>query len=337
MLRIFDTTEEVGTLVMAFNRLGISYRNIGVHISDDLSFQTYQAIHGKIKNYSNTPVESIPTMDLFAYRLSTRDFRFFHQMNSSSSTKELPPKLTFVYSLIECKKPRYLVMETTKQVIGKNNAPHFKAWTEWLSTLGYETQFQLLNAKDYNLPQERERLYVVSSLKFKKQFEFPQPQPLTQTFRSYLESEVDDSYYLYSSFRWLPLKILSLNEVHPIGYYPSPTNPSKHTSNQTIYSLTGLCPMISTNDYKRPIKILLTPSISPQPIGNHRFKIEEPFWQTQLVRKLTPKECWRLMGLDEPSYDSFSTLNLSKTNAYRQIGQANVLPIWEGILKNLLT
>ena len=337
MLRIFDATEDIGTLSLALQHLGIDHRIKGVLESDAVTNQVHQHLHGKVKTYTDSEVELIPTFDLLGYRLSTRDLKGIQLEEENLIINKPTSHFCLTYSLIKKQKPRYLVMETTKQLIGKSNHEFFETWLSWLKMLGYQTSYQVLNTKDYNLPQDRERLFVISILNPKRDFEFPISQLRTQTFRSCLDEKVDDSYYLYQRFNWFPSQLLKKETVHPIGYFSSSTNPSKHSMSQTIYSLTGLCPALPANDYKRPIKVLLTPIIQVSQMNENRFKSESIPFQTKVVRKLTPKECFRLMGMTDEIYNKMNELELSNTKLYLLSGNSNILPIWEGILKNLLT
>lgn len=335
MLRIFDATGDIGTLTMALRNLNIQHQVVGLTPLDVATSQTYQHLHGKTKCYSLTEGESLPKIDVLGYRFSTQDLSSLQAIEQLSENQKLSSMLSFVCSVVQTQKPHYLVMEASKQLIGKTGMPRFKCWMDWLESLGYQTYYQVLDAKDYNVPQYRERLYVISILDHQDSFEFPSPQPLTKTFRHCLEEVVDETFYLHQSFKWLPIHALEKQTAHPVAYFVSQTNPSKRYASQTIYSLTGVCPALSSNDYKRPIKILLTPTLMLHPIGEDRFETFTSHRQQQIVRKLTPKECWRLMGLLDEDYEKTVDLPLSKTKRYLQAGHANVLPIWEQLFKIL--
>lgn len=100
--------------------------------------------------------------------------------------------------LSECKElPQYLLMENVPQVVAADNLPLFSEWTTFLSKLGYQNQYKVLNAKNYGVPQNRARCYMVSILKSEnKAFTFPKPKPLTLRLKDVLEEKVDERYYI---------------------------------------------------------------------------------------------------------------------------------------------
>lgn len=98
--------------------------------------------------------------------------------------------------LDECKeKPQVLLMENVPEVIGTNNIKHFAKWLEKLESLGYHCYWQVLNAKDYGVPQNRERCFMVSILG-DYYYEFPQPIKLEHKLKDLLEQNVDEKFYL---------------------------------------------------------------------------------------------------------------------------------------------
>ena len=98
--------------------------------------------------------------------------------------------------LDECKElPQVLLMENVPEVIGTNNIKHFAKWLEKLESLGYKCYWKVLNAKDYGVPQNRERCFMVSILG-DYYYEFPKPIKLEHRLKDLLEDEVDEKYYL---------------------------------------------------------------------------------------------------------------------------------------------
>ena len=86
-------------------------------------------------------------------------------------------------------------MENVPEVIGANNVEHFNKWLAKLESLGYQNYFQILNAKDYGIPQNRARCFMVSCLE-DAFYEFPKPIKLELRLIDMLETEVDEKYYL---------------------------------------------------------------------------------------------------------------------------------------------
>ena len=93
--------------------------------------------------------------------------------------------------------PQILLMENVPDVIGANNVKHFAQWVKKLEQLGYTSKWQCLNAKDYGVPQNRDRCFMVSWLG-NHYYDFPTPIKLEKRLKDVLETNVDEKYYLSS-------------------------------------------------------------------------------------------------------------------------------------------
>lgn len=94
------------------------------------------------------------------------------------------------------KRPKYLLMENVKALVQQKFMPDFKKWIDRLTELGYTSAWQILNAKDFGVPQNRERVFMVSILDPDAFYHFPKPFPLERRLKDVLESDVDEKYYL---------------------------------------------------------------------------------------------------------------------------------------------
>lgn len=98
--------------------------------------------------------------------------------------------------LDECSElPQVLLMENVPQVIGQKNITDFQSWRRKLESLGYSNYVQLLNAKDYGIPQNRNRCFMVSILG-QYHYTFPKKRKLELKLKDMLEDDVDEKYYL---------------------------------------------------------------------------------------------------------------------------------------------
>lgn len=99
---------------------------------------------------------------------------------------------------IEGTLPKYLLLENVKNLIGKKFKPQFDSWVVWLNSIGYNTYYQVLNAKHYGIPQNRERIFAISIRKDIdiNGYTFPEQIPLTYRLKDMLEQNVDAKYYL---------------------------------------------------------------------------------------------------------------------------------------------
>ena len=96
---------------------------------------------------------------------------------------------------IEIKKPKYLMMENVKALVSAKFLPFYKKWEQWLAEMGYDNHCKVMNAKDYGVPQNRERIFIISILG-NQSFKFPEPFPLEKRLKDVLEEKVDEKYYL---------------------------------------------------------------------------------------------------------------------------------------------
>lgn len=97
--------------------------------------------------------------------------------------------------IIENKKPKYLLMENVKNLVSKKFKIQFEEWLKYLESLGYTNYWEILNAKDYGIPQNRERVFVVSILD-NENYDFPSGFKLEKCLKDFLEKIVEDKYYL---------------------------------------------------------------------------------------------------------------------------------------------
>lgn len=145
--------------------------------------------------------------------------------------------------LDECENlPQILLMENVPDVIGSKNIIHFAKWLEKLEKLGYHCYWQVLNAKDFGVPQNRERCFMVSLLG-DYLYEFPKKQKLEIRLKDILEKEVDEKYYLSSKAIEGSLK-------------------TNFTSSKLENKIPkdGICPTIMARDYKDP-KCVVEPQL----------------------------------------------------------------------------
>lgn len=101
-----------------------------------------------------------------------------------------------VLNAIDTLKPRYLLMENVKALVSKKFMPDFREWYNELASRGYQNFWKVLNAKDFGVPQNRERVFMVSMLDEDASFHFPEPFPLERRLKDILEEDVEERYYL---------------------------------------------------------------------------------------------------------------------------------------------
>ncbi|CEP39620.1 C-5 cytosine-specific DNA methylase [[Clostridium] sordellii] len=151
-----------------------------------------------IKNYGDISLinpHDLPDMDLFTYSFPCQDLSISgKQRGLGEGTRS--GLLYECEKIIEVKRPKFLLLENVKNLVGKRFKEDFGKWLEYLKSLGYKNYWKVLNSKDYGIPQNRERVFVISTLGTDLEFEFPKPIDLERKLKDLLEEEVDESYYL---------------------------------------------------------------------------------------------------------------------------------------------
>ena len=198
MLRVFEAFAGYGSQSIALRNLGIEHEVVAISEIDKYAIKAYEAIHGPTLNLgdiSKIKVEDIPVHDLFTYSFPCQDLSVAgKQKGLGEGTRS--GLLYECEKVIEHCRPKYLLLENVKNLVGKKFKADFDKWLEYLEGLGYTNYWKVLNAKNYGVPQNRERVFVVSILGEHEPFEWPTPIPLDKCIADILEDEVDDKYYL---------------------------------------------------------------------------------------------------------------------------------------------
>lgn len=139
----------------------------------------------------------LPDFDIFTYSFPCTDLSVAGQMQGMIRGGTRSGLLYECEKIIEVKKPKYLLLENVKSLVSKKFKDQFNDWLVYLESLGYTNYYKVLNAKEFGIPQNRERVFVVSILNDDKcDFTFPEGQPLRASLSDILESDVEDKYYL---------------------------------------------------------------------------------------------------------------------------------------------
>ena len=142
-----------------------------------------------------------PDFDLFTYSFPCQDISAAgKQSGFEEGTGTRSSLLWECKKTIEAKKPRYLMMENVKALASAKFLPFLRQWQRWLHGQGYENFTQILNASDYEVPQNRERVFMISILRTDNNpypsYYFPKKLKLEKRIKHILEQNVDESYYL---------------------------------------------------------------------------------------------------------------------------------------------
>ena len=409
-LTVNELFSGIGAQRKALERLGIDHEVVGICEIDKYAIQSYEAIFGETKNYGDIcTAERLDYADLWTYSFPCQDISVAgKQQGINQNTRS--GLLYQVQRLLEVAKvegtlPKYLLLENVKNLVGKKFKSQFEDWLFYLDELGYDTYWQVLNAKNYGIPQNRERVFAISIRKdLNQSFEFPQIEELKIRLKDFLEDEVEEKFYLSnekihkiqtSNFAQERKMIQEGNicstllardykdpkcvkvepRIQQVGNYMDTTSFGGNPQCGRVYAIEGISPTLNTmqggdrqpkivenkftknknvnlnvyremvvkNNYDLPIAVdeqnvtvrkdytvgtLTTDGSSPK--KNNRIM------ETNLrIRKLTPLECWRLMGFDDEDFYKAQQSGISNSQLYKQAGNSIVVNVLEKIFKNL--
>lgn len=201
-LRVFTAFSGYDSQCMALDRIGIPYELVGWSEIDKYAIQAHDAVYLQYaqRNYgdiSKIDWVSVPNFDLFTYSFPCTDISNAGlQKGLSEGSGTRSGLLWECRKAIEAKMPKYLLMENVKALLSKKFKPEFYKWRDYLTSLGYESYTKIINATECGVPQNRERVFMVSILSEHQPFHFPAPFPLEKRLKDVLEEDVDRKYFL---------------------------------------------------------------------------------------------------------------------------------------------
>lgn len=363
-LRVFEAFAGVGSQRMALRNLNIDHEVVGICEIDKYALKSYEAIHGDCKNFgdiSKVETKHLPDMDLFTYSFPCQDLSVAgKQAGLGKGTRS--GLLYECEKIIENKKPKYLLLENVKNLVGKKFKQEFDKWLEYLEGLGYTNYWKVLNAKNYGVPQNRERVFVVSILDDSQGFKFKDEIELNKHIKDILENEVEEKYYINKKWHFTRIdeqkhnegeiaKIdeikyqatRSISDINKIcrcldtmgGGQREPKILVKQATKKGYIEMEvgGVCDLTYPNSKTRRGRVQEGGSICPTLTAASQdiVNIDEQY----RVRKLTPLECWRLMGFSDEDFYKAKNAGLSNIQLYKQAGNSIVVDVLEGIFGNL--
>lgn len=199
MLKILELFGGIGACSSALTRLGIEYEIADYVEIDKYAVKSYNAIHGtNFEPQDITTWDKDINVDLIMHGSPCQDFSLAGKQ--AGGDKDSGTRSSLMYEtirIVEKLKPKYVVWENVKNLLSKKHFHNFNAYLETMEELGYKSYYQVLNAKDYGIPQNRERVFTVSIRKdIDTEFVFPEKQPLKLKLKDMLEDNVDEKYYL---------------------------------------------------------------------------------------------------------------------------------------------
>ncbi len=187
----------IGACSKALQRLGIEHEVVDAVEIDKYAIKSFNAIHGtNFETQDITKWNKDIECDLIMHGSPCQDFSLAGKQAGGDIGSGTRSSLMYETIRIVGKlRPKYVIWENVKNVLSAKHRHNFENYLTAMSSLGYTNHYEVLNAKDYGIPQNRQRVFTVSILNGGS-FEFPQKQPLELRLKDLLEDEVDDKYYL---------------------------------------------------------------------------------------------------------------------------------------------
>lgn len=257
-------------------------------------------------------------------------------------------------------KPNVFIFENVKGLVNHDGGRTFDIIKSTFDEIGYSYSYKILNAKDFGVPQHRERIFIVGFRDKKAKFEFPQPQELHLTMQDLLEDHPSSKYWLKSKgvafvtstknrnkrytqingqvalcqkanqqFNWHGDFIFEHTDQQDETSFNVCEVEEKYYLSEKVkkYVLAGGTKNFKTSkETDLPIARPLLQSMHKM----HRAGVDNYVTHSGRIRKLTPRECLRLMGFP----DSFKQV-VSDTQMYRQAGNSIVVNVLSSILQQI--
>jgi DNA (cytosine-5)-methyltransferase 1 len=336
-MNVISLFSGIGAFEKALTNLDIDYNVVNYCEFDKYASESYSAIHnidkslnlGDITQVDITKLEK-NCADLITYGFPCQDIssagkqKGFEDENGTVTRSGL---FFNAASIIGQVQPKIAIAENVKALTSKKFEKEFKTVLNTLESLGYNNYYKVLNATDYKIPQNRERVFIISIRKDidNQLFEFPQPFNLEQTVEDFLELEVDEKYYLSEKM---------------INYISATNEKWTGNNNGALINKT----IASTLNTKEGSRRCDASNYICKDLPNNYNLQKHNFTQMPRIRKLTPKECYCLMGFNEEDfYKSKQALNTafyyghdrSNSQLYKQAGNSIVVNVLMEIFKQL--
>lgn len=293
-IRLIELFAGIGSQAKALERLGADFEHYRVCEFDKYAINSYNAIHGT--DFVTSDITQITADDLgildtnkycyiMTYSFPCQDLSLAGKQRGMAKGENTRSGLLWEVErlLNECiELPQILLMENVTQVHGKKNKEHFDEWIAFLESKGYSNYWKDLNAKNFGIPQNRNRTFMVSVLG-NYTYEFPQEFPLELRLKDMLEDSVDEKFYISNAN---VDKILNQHKSIPDnsiiggmqknqsvktdgitttltssmgtggGYVPMVVGKTDNHAKGGIYSPESVSRTLMATDYKQPMQIL---------------------------------------------------------------------------------
>lgn len=372
-LKVVSLFSGIGAFEKALTNIGIDFDIINYCEIDKFASTAYSAIHnvseelniGDIKKY--TP--KYTDIDLITFGFPCQDISIAGRQEGLDNTRS--GLVWEALRVVETLKPKYAIAENVKNLISKKFKKDFDIICKELENIGYNVSYEVLNGKNYGIPQNRERVFIICTRKDIAKFTYTAPEPFHAKLSDFIEIAAAEKYYIpYEKSQQLLQSISIQDKINYCIPILTPDRISKRQNGRRIkedgddsFTLTsqdrhGI--VIDANYYKGlDDHQARTAVIDDQGRGREKNFIKEtaPTLKAEThgnvpkiidglsIRKFTPKECWRLMGFTDEDYHRAKSALESKyykgkdrsdSQMYKMAGNSIIVTVLEDIFKQLL-
>lgn len=346
----------VGAFDQALNKLGIDYQTVFACDMDKYARKTFIANYGEPVYYpENVYDREIPTESLDIYMTSPPCQAFSLAGKRKGESDKRGVLFYNSHEFIQVNKPRFFIFENVKGLLSDDSGRTFQRWIDFLGgksvngnpvlfpheeAVPYHVYHKVLNAKDFGVPQNRERVFIVGIRDDEDNtFTWPREIHLEKRLRDVLESEVDEKYYLSdkmiesftfhgerhkekgTGFQWQPKDIEDVANCLRANAALCPTDNTiivgdlnKGGERGAVYSSeSNIMSCLTATDFKQPKQIM----------------------EINKIRKLTPVECFRLMAFPDSLVINARNTGISDSQLYKQAGNSIVVDVLAAIISKL--
>jgi len=344
----------IGAFSKALTNLGVKHKILDAVEIDKYAVQSFNAVHGTnfepqdITKWDKTFDEPV---DFIMHGSPCQDFSVAGRQAGGDKGSGTRSSLMYeTLRIVEKLKPKCVVWENVKNLLSPKHRHNFDAYLQAMADLGYHSNYQVLNARDFGVPQNRERVFTVSIRKDLEDefmaFGFPEKKPLTVKLKDLLEDSVDEKYYVSDRM---------LDYFMGVNQKPSKFPRKERFMSNIFRKNQDIANSLTTNQGNRPTdNFVLEPvCVASRGRGENNEQHLEPrrdgvtntittvqkdnyIYVPNRLRKLTPKECWRLMGFEDSDIEKAENAGVSKTQLYHQAGNSIVVNCIQAIVGNAI-
>lgn len=313
----------IGAPEKALKNLNIEFKNVAHCEINEKVDKVYNLLGNNSLNLGDiTKVQETDLYrgmcDLLVYGSPCQSFSLVgHQKGAEKGSGTASSLIWEVEKFIKIIRPSYLLMENVEALVSKKFKPFFNKWLEVLNSYGYNSYWKVLNSEDFGIPQFRKRVFVVSIRKdLLRDYNFPNGYELKISLEDILETKVNPEYFQLEHLKYVQ-KFRSDNPIHEI-------------QDKTYL---GTFQFSKSDNFMRGKNRL---SIGKKVSDTLQTTQKEAIvYKDFSLRKLTPLECFRLMGFSDSDYLLVKD-KVKESHLYYMLGNSIVVSVLEAIFKNLL-